>query len=129
MGGWWADAWWTPDRKGTPWVPDRLHWLVGYALVILAFVTVYYGLDAYYGLPDWAEGHVHVDRLHRRPLPHPPAHRRPGPPQGRRRRRPPPRRLRPPLPIRRQRVGPHSHTHTHTYTCPLIDVIEATVGK
>ncbi len=40
-----ADMMFKPDRKRRPIFPDYTHWLFGYAVIILAWITIYLGLD------------------------------------------------------------------------------------
>ena len=40
---------WSPDRSGTPWFPDKIHWWVGRGLTLLAMANCFFGMQA----KDW----------------------------------------------------------------------------
>ncbi|KNC46471.1 uncharacterized protein AMSG_12462 [Thecamonas trahens ATCC 50062] len=37
---------WSPDRSGTPWLPDKIHWWVGRGLTLLAMINCFLGMKA-----------------------------------------------------------------------------------
>ncbi|KNC52249.1 uncharacterized protein AMSG_01078 [Thecamonas trahens ATCC 50062] len=56
-----ANVMWSPDREATPWFPDRIHWWFGRALVLLALVNCFLGMDSKeWGMPAFVVGGVVV---------------------------------------------------------------------
>jgi len=45
-----ANLLWSPERTGTPFFPDKVHWLLGYALFIIGVVNCFLGIKAF---EDW----------------------------------------------------------------------------